>query len=129
VILWLALAHDRPAFGPLWAALVAAWFWYGPIWRIPHGGHVELHDTFAQLLVGNSYTIAMLLFVGGMIVMLALRHSRGRDARRRAQVLTGTPLGLSEAPSPSTNPLRPGFDREQRLPDALLTNEPPRQEL
>jgi alpha-1,2-mannosyltransferase len=86
IILWLALAHDRPAFGRLWAAVVAAWFWYGAIWHIPHGGHVELHDTFAQLLVGNSYTLAMLLFVGGMIVMLALRRHRGRDVRR---VLTG----------------------------------------
>jgi hypothetical protein len=37
-------------------------------------------------LVGNSYTLAMLLFVGGMIVMLALRHNRGRDVW---SVLTG----------------------------------------
>jgi len=80
IILWLALAHDRPAFGRIWAALAAVWFWYGAIWRIPHGHHVELHDSFAQLMIGNSYTIAMLVFVGGMIVMLALRHNRTRDA-------------------------------------------------
>jgi alpha-1,2-mannosyltransferase len=75
IILWLALAHDRPAYGRVWAAVVAVFFWWGPIWHIPHGHHVELHDSFAQLLVGNSYTISMLLFVGGMIIMLALRRS------------------------------------------------------
>jgi len=93
IILWLALAHDRPAFGRLWAAVVAAWFWYGPIWRIPHGGGVELHDTFAQLLVGNSYTLAMLLFVGGMIVMLALRHGRGSGVRTGLDRDTARTLG------------------------------------
>jgi alpha-1,2-mannosyltransferase len=93
IILWLALAHDRPAFGRLWAAVVAAWFWYGPIWRIPHGGGVEHHDTFAQLLVGNSYTLAMLLFVGGMIVMLALRHGRGSGVRTGLDRDTARTLG------------------------------------
>jgi alpha-1,2-mannosyltransferase len=111
IILWLALAHDRPAFGRLWAALVAAWFWYGAIWRIPHGSRVELHDTFAQLLVGNSYTLAMLLFVAGMIAMLAFRHRRGREVRRDAQVSTVTRSGLAEAPSASTNPLDLGVPR------------------
>jgi alpha-1,2-mannosyltransferase len=80
IILWLALAHDRPAYGRIWATLAAAWFWYAPIWRIPHGHHVELHDTLAQLMLGNSYTLAMLLFVGGMIIMLALRHHKRSDA-------------------------------------------------
>ena len=86
IILWLALAHDRPAFGRVWAALVTVWYWYGAIWRIPHGSGVELHDTLAQMLVGNSYTISMLLFVAGMILMLALRHHQGSDDRN---VLTG----------------------------------------
>ena len=76
IILWLALADDRPAFGRVWAALVTAWFWYGAIWRIPHGSGTELHNTLAQMLVGNSYTLAMLLFLGGMVLMLALRRHR-----------------------------------------------------
>ena len=96
IILWLAFAHDRPAFGRLWAALAAAWFWCGPIWRIPHGSGVELHDTLAQLLVGNSYTLAMLLFVGGMIVMLALRHRRGSGVGTRGQVSIARQPGLPE---------------------------------
>jgi alpha-1,2-mannosyltransferase len=82
VILWLALAHDGPAYGRICAALAAVWFWVGPIWRIPHRGGLELSDTFAQLLVGNSYTIAMLVFASGMIVLLALRHSGARSSRR-----------------------------------------------
>jgi hypothetical protein len=51
------------------------WFWDGPIWRIPHGNHVEIHDSFGQLVIGNSYTISLLVFLGGMIIMLALRRS------------------------------------------------------
>ncbi len=75
IILWLALAHDRPAFGRIWATLAAVWFWDGPIWRIPHGNGVEIHDSFGQLVIGNSYTISLLVFLGGMIIMLALRRS------------------------------------------------------
>ena len=82
IILWLALADDRPAFGRVWAAIATGWFWYGAIWRIPHGRGVELRDSFAQLLLGNSYTLALLAFIGGMIVMLAHRHSGGPDMRR-----------------------------------------------
>ena len=93
IILWLALAHDRPAFGRVWAALVTAWYWYGAIWRIPHGSGVELHDTLGQMLVGNSYTISMLLFVAGMILMLALRHHQGSDDRN---VLTGCGEGQAD---------------------------------
>jgi alpha-1,2-mannosyltransferase len=86
VILWLALAHDRPAFGRIWATLATVWFWDGPIWRIPYGNHVEIHDSFAQLMIGNSYTIALLLFLGGIIIMLALRRSAAIPS-------TGHPVG------------------------------------
>ena len=56
VVVWLALAPDRPAFGRVWAALAILWFWYGPIWRVPHGRGIELHNSISQLAVGNSYT-------------------------------------------------------------------------
>ncbi len=82
IILWLALADDRPAFGRVWATVATGWFWYGAIWRIPHGRGVELRDSFAQLLLGNSYTLAMLAFIGGMIAMLARRHRGGSDMQR-----------------------------------------------
>jgi alpha-1,2-mannosyltransferase len=81
IIIWLALAQDRPAFGRVWAVGVTVWFWYGAIWRVPHGRRAELHDSLAQLMVGNSYTLAMLAFVGGMIIMLTLRHNRGSGVR------------------------------------------------
>jgi alpha-1,2-mannosyltransferase len=79
VLLWLALADDRPAYGRLWAAAGTAWFWWGAIWRVPHGSGRELHDSAAQLILANSYTLVMLLFVGGVAVMLA---SRRRGHRR-----------------------------------------------
>ncbi len=82
VVVWLALAPDRPAFGRVWAGVAALLFWYGPIWRVPYGSGRELHDSFAQLTVGNSYTIAMVLFVVGMAVMLLLRRSRLRRPGR-----------------------------------------------
>jgi alpha-1,2-mannosyltransferase len=83
VMVWLALAPDRPAFGRVWAGLAALWFWYGPIWRVPYGSGRELHDTVAQLLVGDSYSIAMMFFVLGTAVMLMLRRSRYRAEGNR----------------------------------------------
>jgi len=79
VLLWLALAEDRPAGGRVWAAAGAAWLWWGAIWRVPHGSGRELHDSVAQLLLADSYTLAMLLFVGGVALMLALRRRAGRS--------------------------------------------------
>ncbi len=87
IILWLALAHDRPAFGRVWAAVATVWFWYGAIWRVPHGKGVELTDSFAQLVIGNSYTLAMLAFIGGMIIMLVARHQRSSDTQSAGTVL------------------------------------------
>ena len=87
IALWLALAEDRPAFGRCWCALALVWFWFGAIWHTPHGSGVELHDTFPQMLVGNSYTLAMLAFVVGVAVMLAVRGRNG--ARELTRV--GTP--------------------------------------
>jgi alpha-1,2-mannosyltransferase len=92
IILWLTLAHDRPAYGWAWATLATGWFWSGAIWRVPHGGGAELHDSFFQLLVGNSYTIAMVVFVGGMILMLALRHQHRNDARNDWLGPSGGPI-------------------------------------
>ncbi len=74
IVLWLSLADDRPAFGRCWAALAVVWFWYGVIWRTPHGNGIELRDSFGQMLLGNSYTLGMILFVIGIAAMLVTRR-------------------------------------------------------
>jgi len=107
VVVWLALAPDRPAFGRVWAALATLWFWYAPIWRVPYGVGRELHDTAAQLVIGNSYSIAMILFVVGMAVMLMLRRGRHRTegrlgtrgARARAEPVTEISADTTATPN------------------------------
>ncbi len=67
--------------------MATVWFWYGAIWRVPHGKGVELTDSFAQLVIGNSYTLALFAFIGGMIIMLVVRHHRGSDVQSAGTVL------------------------------------------
>jgi alpha-1,2-mannosyltransferase len=109
VVLWLALAHDRPAFGRIWAALAVGWFWYGAIWRVPHGSGRELRDSFAQLIVADSYTLAMLLFMGGMIIMLAIRHVQRspRDTDSERNLGPTQALYLQPPPSRPLDTIRP----------------------
>lgn len=94
VALWLALADDRPAFGRWWCAAAVLWFWSGAIWHTPHGSGVELRDSLVQMVVGNSYTLAMLVFVVGVAIMLAVRRRYG--GRTSAEDLTrpSTPLAV-----------------------------------
>ena len=79
VLLWLALAPDRPAGGPVWAGLGAVLFWWAPIWRVPNSGGVELNEHGWQLVGGNSFGFATAAFVVGVACML---WSRGRRAVR-----------------------------------------------
>ena len=89
VVLWLSLADDRPSFGRCWAALAVVWFWYGAIWHTPHGNGIEFRDSFAQMLMGSSYTIAMVLFVIGVAAMLAKRHRvPNRESRMSGKART-----------------------------------------
>jgi len=81
VLLWLALADDRPAFGRIWAAFGAVWFWWGAIFRVPNGSGRELHDTITQLLLANSYTLLMVGFLVGVAVMLWWRGRGKADGR------------------------------------------------
>ncbi len=76
VIVWLASSPDRPAFGRVWAIITAALFWLAPIWAVPHGHGAELGENDGQLLVGNSFFIAMGFFMAGVTAMLVLRRQR-----------------------------------------------------
>jgi len=68
VICWLALAHDRPRHGVWWAVGVAMLSWMAPIWWVPTSwwpsAHpVELTERGWQLIAGNSFFLAMVLFL------------------------------------------------------------------
>jgi alpha-1,2-mannosyltransferase len=78
VIIWLAAGADRPRRGPLLAGASAVLFMAAPIWWVPRSWKVtnnppELHQNGWQFLVGNSFFLAMLIFVGGVAAMLGWR--------------------------------------------------------
>jgi alpha-1,2-mannosyltransferase len=81
VLIWLVWAEDRPAFGRLWAVAGAALFWWAPIWTVPSGSNRELSEHGWQLVRGNSFFLAMAVFMVGITTMLAVR--------RRAASLSG----------------------------------------
>jgi hypothetical protein len=86
IILWLALAHDRPVGGWIWAIGAAVLFWSAPIWSVPYGSGRELSAHGWQILLGNSFFVAMMVFQIGVAAMLASRRAggsgRGRDPDR-----------------------------------------------
>ena len=68
VICWLTLAHDRPRRGAWWAVGVAILSWIAPIWWVPTSwwpsAHpVELTERGWQLIAGNSFFLAMVVFL------------------------------------------------------------------
>jgi alpha-1,2-mannosyltransferase len=84
VIAWLLVGADRPRFGWVWAVLTAMLFWTAPIWRVPYGNGLELSESPAHLLVGNSYVLAMVGFLIGIAVLLT---ARARTGLRSVRVL------------------------------------------
>ena len=76
-ILWLALAPDRPRFGPVLAGATAVLFWSAPVWWVPYKNTSDLHLDLVQQVAGNSFFFAMLLFVGGAGVLVLRRRPRG----------------------------------------------------
>jgi alpha-1,2-mannosyltransferase len=72
LLVWLALAADRPRRARLWALGAAALFWAAPIWWVPdpqrgYGGPLVL-------LAGNSYVLAAMAFLLLAVVLLWCRH-------------------------------------------------------
>jgi alpha-1,2-mannosyltransferase len=109
VLIWLVWAADRPAGGRLWAAVVAVTFWWAPIWRVPNGSNVELHEHGWQLVVGNSFFLAMVVFMLGVTALLALRRrSTGAPPGEDAIPLTGATDGdqlRAKSPEPAAGPV------------------------
>jgi alpha-1,2-mannosyltransferase len=80
VLAWLVWAPDRPAGGRWWAAATAGLFWWAPIWMVPNGAQVALGEHGWQLLWGNSFFAAMVVFMVGVAVMLAVRRRSPRTS-------------------------------------------------
>ena len=100
-ILWLGLAEDRPRFGVPLAIGTAVLFWIAPIWWVPYVGTSDLHLNAWQLVAGNSFFFAVVLFLLGAAVLLARR----RSIRQVAAV--GSCLAEAELPTSSASEGRP----------------------
>lgn len=83
-ILWLALADDRPRQGRLMAAGAALLFWSAPIWWVPYKNTSDLALNAWQLIAGNSFSVATVIFMCGAAVLVARHRSNALDhgARR-----------------------------------------------
>jgi alpha-1,2-mannosyltransferase len=74
-ILWLALAPDRPRWGRVLAAAAAVLFWSAPVWWVPYKDTTDLHLNPLQLIAGNSFFFAMVIFVSGAAVLVIRRKA------------------------------------------------------
>ena len=82
-ILWLALAPDRPRWGRALAAATAVLFWSAPVWWVPYKNTSDLHLNPLQLIAGNSFFFAMLIFLAGVAVLVIRRGAVPTDERLR----------------------------------------------
>ena len=57
------------------AAGTAALFWSAPIWWVPYKNTSDLQLNAWQLIAGNSFFVAIVIFIGGAIVLLARHRS------------------------------------------------------
>jgi alpha-1,2-mannosyltransferase len=83
-IVWLAAAPDAPRLGKKIAVAVAVLFWAAPMWWVPRDALDELQLRGWQMVAGNSFLLAMLVFLFGVILLLIRRewaHRRGPFGR------------------------------------------------
>ncbi len=80
-ILWLALADDRPRHGRAMAAAAAVLFWSAPIWWVPYKNTSDLQLNAWQLIAGNSFAVAIVVFLCGAAVLVARAGSDDLDHR------------------------------------------------
>ena len=75
-ILWLALAEDRPRYGPGLAIGTAVLFWIAPIWWVPYKHTADLHLNWWQLFAGNSFLYSTVAFmIGSAVLVVRRRHT------------------------------------------------------
>jgi alpha-1,2-mannosyltransferase len=117
LIIWMAVAPDRPRAGRVLAGITAVLFLVSPIWWVPTSWQLtqdapELHQNHWQLVAGNSFFFAMLIFLVGVAVMLfRRRRAPGLGAPETGRGAQGTGLG-----APGTGRGAPGT---QSLTDHL----------
>ncbi len=83
-LVWMAVGTDRPRRGPVIAAVTGFVFVIAPIWWVPRSYVVsknppELHENAWQLVAGNLFFFATIVFLAGVAAMLRqrARSSRG----------------------------------------------------
>jgi alpha-1,2-mannosyltransferase len=77
-IIWMAVAADRPSYGPYLAGATSVLFWAAPIWWVPNQQMRELRENAWELVAGNSFFLATLAFLAGVAVLV---RTRKRPAR------------------------------------------------
>ena len=99
VLIWLVWAEDRPAYGRLWAVAGAALFWWAPIWSVSVVPARELDEHGWQMVRANAFFFAMVVFMAGITLQLALRARRRHDAGPG-----GGPVDQARGPDASPTP-------------------------
>jgi alpha-1,2-mannosyltransferase len=83
-ILWLALAPDRPRWGRILAGATAVLFWSAPVWWVPYKNTSDLHLNALDLVAGNSFFLALVLFLVGAAFLVLRRGSSGQPKTLRS---------------------------------------------
>ena len=87
-LLWLAVAPDRPRWGPWIAGATAVLFWSAPVWWVPYKHTSDLHLGGLQLIAGDSFFFAMVLFVIGAAILVVRRRAAVSQADSRMRSAT-----------------------------------------
>jgi alpha-1,2-mannosyltransferase len=74
ILVWLALAPDRPPAGWAWAVAGAFVLWWAPLERVPSVGTAELHERGWTLPAASSSFLFLVAFLAGVTILLAVRR-------------------------------------------------------
>ena len=77
ILLWLALAPDRPVGGQWWSLAGAVLLWTSPMWAVSSIVTDELNENLIESLAANSFFWGMVAFLVGIAILLAHRNRRG----------------------------------------------------